>query len=86
MYAIRSYYEIDDDIKNELSIGRNPVIEALKSEKLIDTIYVNSEGGGSIGHIISMAREQGIVIKNVNDSKLSSMSNNASHQGSYNFV
>ncbi|MGN0585929.1 MAG: RNA methyltransferase substrate-binding domain-containing protein, partial [Oscillospiraceae bacterium] len=30
-------------------IGRNPVIEALKSGKNIDTIYVNSEAGGSIG-------------------------------------
>lgn len=71
----------DDDSKNELIIGRNPVIEALKAERLIDTIYVNNENGGSIGLIISMAKEQGIVVKSVNDTKLSSMSNNASHQG-----
>ena len=73
--------DLDNDTTNELIVGRNPVLEALKAEKLIDTIYVNSEATGSISHIISLAREQGIVIKNVNDLKLSSMTNGASHQG-----
>ncbi len=62
-------------------IGRNPVIEALKSGKNIDTLYVNKEGGGSLPHIISLAREAGVVVKDVNDQKLSFMSNGASHQG-----
>ncbi len=70
----------DEDVSN-LIVGRNPVLEALKAEKLIDTIYVNSEATGSIGHIISLAKEQGIVIKNVNDIKLSAMTKGASHQG-----
>ena len=37
-FDIEETLEIDDDIKNELIIGRNPVIEALKSEKLIDIV------------------------------------------------
>lgn len=73
--------ETNEDEQSNLIVGRNPVLEALKAEKLIDTIYVNSEATGSIGHIISMAKEQGIVIKNVNDIKLSAMTNGASHQG-----
>ncbi len=73
--------DINDEDKSNIIVGRNPVLEALKAEKLIDTIYVNSEATGSIGHIISLAKEQGIVIKNVNDLKLSSMTNGASHQG-----
>jgi 23S rRNA (guanosine2251-2'-O)-methyltransferase len=73
--------ETSNNATDNLIIGRNPVLEALKAEKLIDTIYVNSEATGSIAHIISLAREQGIVIKNVNDTKLSSMTNGASHQG-----
>jgi len=73
--------DFSEDSKNELIIGRNPVIEALKAEKLIDTIYVNTDNGGSISLIISMAKEQGVVVKSVSDTKLSSMSNNASHQG-----
>ncbi len=66
---------------NVLIIGRNPVIEALKSDKVIDTIYMNSESGGSLSLISKMAKEKGIVIKNVSDIKLSYMSRQASHQG-----
>ncbi|WP_432650133.1 23S rRNA (guanosine(2251)-2'-O)-methyltransferase RlmB [Huintestinicola sp.] len=64
-----------------LIVGRNPVMEALKSGKAIDTIYVNSEAGGSIGAITRIAREKGIVIKNVSDQKLTQMCAGASHQG-----
>ncbi|MBP1560998.1 MAG: 23S rRNA (guanosine(2251)-2'-O)-methyltransferase RlmB [Oscillospiraceae bacterium] len=64
-----------------LIIGRNPVIEALKADKPINTVYVNSEGGGSLGLICRMAREKGIVVKQVSDAKLSDMSEGASHQG-----
>ncbi len=62
-------------------IGRNPVIEALKSGKQIDTLYVNSEAGGSIGLICRMAKERDIVVKQVSETKLSAMSDGASHQG-----
>ena len=64
-----------------LIVGRNPVMEALKSGKSIDTIYVNSDAGGSIGAITRIARERGIVIKNVSDQKLTQMCAGASHQG-----
>lgn len=64
-----------------LIIGRNPVIEALKADKPIDTLFVNAEAGGSIGMISRMARDRGIVIKQVSDQKLTAMSQGASHQG-----
>lgn len=74
--------EFDEkDYEKNVIIGRNPVIEALKAEKLIDTIYVNREAGGSIALICSMAQQQGIVVKSVNDLKLSQLSDGASHQG-----
>ncbi|MCH5349845.1 MAG: 23S rRNA (guanosine(2251)-2'-O)-methyltransferase RlmB [Oscillospiraceae bacterium] len=60
--------------------GRNPVIEALKSGRSINTIFISGEGG-SLGLICKMAKEKGIVIKQVSDSKLSAMSGGASHQG-----
>lgn len=69
------------DYAETVIIGRNPVMEALKADKLIDTIYVNSEAGGSLGHICSVARAKGVVVKSVDDRKLSQLSNNASHQG-----
>lgn len=71
----------DRDAAEGLIVGRNPVMEALKSGKAIDTIYVNSDAGGSIGAITRIAREKGIVIKNVNDQKLTQMCAGASHQG-----
>ena len=71
----------DDGPKSDYIIGRNPVLEALKAEKPIDTIYVNAGAGGSINHIISLAKQQNIVVKEVTDIKLSSMINGASHQG-----
>mgnify|MGYP002793702567 FL=1 len=74
-----SRYDSDED--NGLIVGRNPVIEALKADKPIDTLFVNSEAGGSIGMITRMAREKGIVIKQVSDAKLTSMCRGASHQG-----
>lgn len=66
---------------NQLILGRNPVIEALKADKLIDLIFINSEAGGSISLICKMAKERNIPIKQVNEQKLNNMSNGASHQG-----
>ena len=34
---------LDEENELQLIIGRNPVIEALKANKLIDTIYINPE-------------------------------------------
>ncbi|MDE6592860.1 MAG: 23S rRNA (guanosine(2251)-2'-O)-methyltransferase RlmB [Oscillospiraceae bacterium] len=64
-----------------LIIGRNPVMEALRSGKAIDTVYVNSAAGGSIGAITRIARERGIVVKAVTDKKLTEMCGETSHQG-----
>jgi 23S rRNA (guanosine2251-2'-O)-methyltransferase len=86
--AVSFDYDVTSDRNDALSsedrgliVGRNPVIEALKAEKQIDVIYVNKDAGGSINLICRMAKEQGIVIKQVSDTKLSYMSNGASHQG-----
>ncbi len=64
-----------------LIIGRNPVIEALKADRPIDSVYVNKEGGGSLAHIIDMAKKRDIVVKEVTAEKLNHMAGGASHQG-----
>lgn len=66
--------------ENELIIGRNPVIEALKAERPIDCVYIFGEGG-SIGLIKKLAKEKGAVVKQVTQQKLDAMSGGASHQG-----
>ena len=82
-YEREERIERDDerDDNGGLIIGRNPVIEALKSGKQIDTIYVDSDSGGSIGLICKMAKERDIVVKQVSSQKLDSMSDGKSHQG-----
>lgn len=69
-----------NEINDSVIVGRNPVIEALKSGSLLDTIYINGSGG-SLNLIKRLAKEKGIVIKEVQDSKLSQLSGGASHQG-----
>lgn len=71
----------EDEEVTGLIVGRNPVNEALKSGKAIDTIYVDPEAGGSISVITRIARERGIVIKSVSSQKLTQMCQGASHQG-----
>lgn len=62
-------------------IGRNSVLEALKKDRDIDTIYVKSDIEGSLTKILAIAKEKKIIIKKVNKSKLDEMSNNKNHQG-----
>lgn len=76
-----NFIDKDEQENNGLIFGRNPVIEALKAGKSLNTIFVSGEGGGSLGLICRMAKEKGIVIKQVSESKLNLMSGGASHQG-----
>ena len=78
---IQSRAAQDDSWEQQLIVGRNPVIEALKADKLIDTVYVNPQATGSITLICKMAREKGILVKQVNEIKLNNMAKGASHQG-----
>ena len=66
--------------ENENIIGRNPVIEALKSDTPLDTIYI-SGNGGSLGIIRRLAKEKGIVVKDAQEKKLTQLADGASHQG-----
>lgn len=64
-----------------LIFGRNNVIEALKSDRQIDKLFVAENGGGSIGKIISLASEKRIPIIRMSTSKLDSKFPGENHQG-----
>ena len=64
----------------QLIAGRNPVLEALRSENLPDTIYL-SGNSGVLHQISELAAEKGIPVKMVSEAKLSQMTGNANHQG-----
>lgn len=68
--------------RNDIIAGRNAVLEALKTERQIDVLYLSSTAsGGSIGKILALAKEKQIVIKNVTPQKLDQLSNGVNHQG-----
>ena len=72
------------DFRNNdgLVIGRNAVMELLKSGREIESILVaRGELEGSVNRIIALAREKGVVIKTVDRKKLDFISAGANHQG-----
>ncbi|HHW48082.1 MAG TPA: 23S rRNA (guanosine(2251)-2'-O)-methyltransferase RlmB [Clostridiaceae bacterium] len=62
--------------------GRNPVLEALRAGRTINKILIaKGEREGSIRQIIALAREQGVVVQEVDRAKLDNISTTYAHQG-----
>ena len=69
-------------IREDLIEGRNAVIEALKSDRTIEYILIaKGDMIGSISVVLALAKENGIVTKEVDRRKLDEMSQTSSHQG-----
>lgn len=67
---------------NDVIIGRNAVLEALKSERSIDAVWIaRGDRSGSISKIMAMAAEKQITVKEVSPAKLEAMSAGGNHQG-----
>ncbi|MDO5517443.1 MAG: 23S rRNA (guanosine(2251)-2'-O)-methyltransferase RlmB [Clostridium sp.] len=69
--------------REDIVIGRNAVIEALKNDsRTIETLYIsNNKLEGSINTIVGIAKEKKIIIKEVDKRKLDSMCDGETHQG-----
>ena len=76
-------YEVNEaEAREDLIIGRNAVMEVLKSDRTIESLYIaNGNMEGSIKAIINIAREKGLVLKEVDRKKLDIMSGGTNHQG-----
>ena len=62
--------------------GRNPVLEALRSESEINKIYIaKGDLQGSIKEIIALAKEKGVQLQQVERAKLDKMFPKENHQG-----
>ncbi len=71
-----------EENNKDIIAGRNPVSEALKSGRSIDTLYVaKGELTGSVKVIAALAKEKHIPVKEVDRKKLDFMTNRANHQG-----
>ncbi len=63
-------------------VGRNPVLELLKTEKQIDKIYIlKGDLKGSIKKIIGAAKDKGIIIQEIDGKRLDEISEGQVHQG-----
>jgi 23S rRNA (guanosine2251-2'-O)-methyltransferase len=63
-------------------VGRNPVLELLKSDRQIDKLYIlKGDLHGSINKILGMAKDKNIIVQEVDKKKLDSMAGGNAHQG-----
>lgn len=70
------------EARNDIVIGRNCVLEAIKSGRTIDSVLVANGGrNGSIVQITALCRKKDIIVKEVASSKLDEMAAGANHQG-----
>lgn len=71
-----------ENSNNNIICGRNPVLEALRSGREIDRLFVaHGTGGGSVTAIIAKCRTKGILIKEISPQKLDYYCGGANHQG-----
>ncbi len=68
-------------ISENIIIGRNPVLEALKGSREIEKIVVATGATGSINRITALAREKGIAVHYVDKVALDRECNGRPHQG-----
>ena len=80
--------ENERDEQPYLLIGRNAVREAIKSGRSIDRVLVTTEHDGSLGEIVTLARERKLVVREVDRKKLDELcmpfghgGKTANHQG-----
>ena len=68
--------------REDILEGRNPVYEALKAGRQIDKILVaKGEHHGSIVRILALAKQNRILVSQVERKKLDSLSQTGAHQG-----
>lgn len=71
--------EIENTNKN-IIVGRNPVMEALRSDREIEKLVIGKGAEGSIRKIVGMAKDKKIPITMADKSTLDRISNGSPHQ------
>lgn len=73
---------INTELPEDVLIGRNAVIEAIRSGRGINKLLLaDGDKEGSVKEVISLAKEQGIVIQFVERSKIEGIAGGLRHQG-----
>lgn len=82
MIEVIGMIDKNNDVKSDVIAGRNPVSEAIRSNRPIDKILVaRGEKSGAVVGILAKAKDKQIPIKEVDKTKLDYISGNATHQG-----
>jgi len=69
-------------LSEEFIAGRNAVTEALKNGRPADTLFVSrDDAGGWLGALITLAKSQGVVVKDAKREKLEQLCGTSRHQG-----
>jgi len=61
--------------------GRNPVLEALRTNAEINKIFIQRNAGGSMRQIFEIAKRQGVIIVETEKAMLDKLSEGRPHQG-----
>lgn len=71
-----------DNQRNDIIAGRNPVMEAIRSGRSIESILVaKGDRSGSVVAIIAKAKQKNIPVKDVDSKKLDFLAKGVNHQG-----
>ena len=71
-----------DNQRNDIIAGRNPVMEAIRSGRSIESILVaKGERSGSVVAIIAKAKQKNIPVKDVDSKKMDFLAKGVNHQG-----
>lgn len=74
--------EKNNEVKSDVISGRNPVSEAVRSNRPIDKILVaRGEKSGAVVGILAKAKQKQIPIKEVDRTKLDYITGSTNHQG-----
>ena len=67
-------------INTDFVAGRNPVTEALKSNRPAESLLI-AQGAGNLANIIALAKKRHVTVKTVDSRKLDKMCPGQTHQG-----
>ena len=81
-FMINSTFPISKSMKENVIIGRNPVLEALKAGRTIDKLYIRQGAPEpTLTKIAGMARRAGIPVTEADKKRLDQLSDGGNHQG-----
>lgn len=67
--------------REDIVIGRNAVLELLKTDRQVECVYLQKGLAGTISKIAAIARDKNVVVKEVAEAKLDSLCARGRHQG-----